>query len=207
MIKNYATEMFTNLTTRVFLRGFTFFYTPCINKTTHLQHSILIITPKKNIQISTMYCPNKNPSTEIITGIITRQTHTIITGDFNSRHTDFGHDKDDKSGTTLVNITNQYNYTKLNDNEPTYTNDTTALQDVKDVIFSSPTLSRKFLEFWVIEDLGSDHNIIIATFKDTGITNDKNKNKREIKLYHKADWNHINEQITTTMTNITLNNK
>ena len=178
-----------------------------INKTTNLQHSILIITPKKNIQISTLYCPRKNPSTEIITGIITRQTHTIITGDFNSRHTDFGHDKDDKSGTTLVDITNQYNYTKLNDNEPTYTNDTTALQDVKDLMFSSPTLTREFLEFWVDEDLGSDHNIITATFKDTGITYDKNKNKIEIKLYHKADWNHINDQITTTMTNITLNHK
>ncbi len=175
------------------------------NPTTNLQHSILLITPKKDIQITTIYCPAKKPSEEIITGIITRHEHTIITGDFNSRHTDFGHDKDDYSGTTLVNITSNYNYTKLNDNEPTYTNDRTGKQDVKDLIFSSPSLTKEFIEFWVDEDLGSDHNIITATFSDTGITT--NTTQREIKLYHKADWNHINEQITTTMTTTTLNHK
>ena len=146
-----------------------------------------------------MYCPNKKPSTEILTGLMTRNKHTIITGEFNSKHVDFGHDIDDFSGTSLVNITNQYKFTKLNDNQPTYTNERTGKQDVKDLIFSSPTMTRIFIDFWVDEDIGSDHNIIQATFSQNGITNPQPT--KNIKLYHKANWKIINETITDQMTN------
>ncbi len=130
---------------------------PTNKPTKNLQHSILIHTPTDSIQITTIYCPNKLPSTEILEGIMTRHDKTIITGDFNSKHQDFGHDINDKSGRTLVNITNKYKYTKLNDNQPTYTNDISNKEDVKDLIFSSPQIFKTFKEFWVDEDLGSDH--------------------------------------------------
>ena len=99
----------------------------------------------------------------------------------------------DISGRTLVDITNQYKYTKLNDNEPTYTNDKTGKQDVKDLIFSSPKMIHTFKEFWVDEDLGSDHNTIIATFSNKGIAY----------IYHKADRQLINNNIEN-MINIHL---
>ena len=65
-------------------------------------------------------------------------------------------------------------------------------------------MAKKFVEFWVEEDLGSDHNII-TTFKQPGTL--QPKPTRTIKLYHKANWKHINNTITTQMANTTLNNK
>ena len=44
-----------------------------------------------SIQITTIYSSRKHPSTELVQQIMTHDK-TIITGDFNSRHTDFGHD-------------------------------------------------------------------------------------------------------------------
>ena len=158
-----------------------------------------------NETLATMYCPRKKPSKEILEGIIRRHKNTIITGDFNSKHEDIGHDNSDDSGRTLINTINTHKYTILNDNEPTYTNDRTGKQDVKDVMFSSPEMAKKFVEFWVEEDLGSDHNIIIATFKQPGTL--QPRPTKTIKLYHKANWKHINNTITTQMANTTLNNK
>ena len=50
-----------------------------------------------------------------------------------------------------------------------------------------------FQDFWVEEDLGSDHRAIIATFSSQPLTHDKPKKK--ILLYHKADWTAINNTI------------
>ena len=176
---------------------------PTTQPTKNLQHSILIHTPTDSIQITTLYCPQKQPSTEILQAIMARHDKTIITGDFNSKHEDFGHDTSDISGRTLVHITNQYKYTKLNDNEPTYTNDKSGKQDVKDLIFSSPKMTHTFKEFWVDEDLGSDHNTIIATFSHKGIA--YIKPTKEIFIYHKADWQLINNNIENTMKHQPLN--
>ena len=41
------------------------------DNTNNLQHSILITTPTKQIQITTIYCPSKKPSTELLNGIMT----------------------------------------------------------------------------------------------------------------------------------------
>ena len=172
---------------------------------TNLQHSILITTGQEQIQIATMYCPQKKPSQEILEGIIRRHKNTIITGDFNSKHEDIGHANSDDSGRTLINTINTHKYTILNDNEPTYTNDRTGKQDVKDLMFSSPEMAKKFVEFWVEEDLGSNHNIITATFKQPGTL--QPRPTKTIKLYHKANWKHTNNTITTQKANTPLNNK
>ena len=177
---------------------------PTTENTDNLQHSIILNTPTDNIQISTLYCPRANPSTEIIDGLIQRHPKTILTGDFNSKHEDFGHAKSDKSGRTLVHITNKiHKYTKLNDNQPTYTNDSSQKRDVKDLIFSSPKMTKTFREFWVDEDLGSDHNIVMATFSHTNLL--YKPPPKEIYLYHKADWDNINKNILNKMNTLNIN--
>ena len=173
------------------------------NPTKNLHHAILINTPTHQIQVATIYCPRGNPSLELITKIIQRHPHTIITGDFNVRHEDFGHPKNNRGGRNLVNIMNHHHLTKLNDNAPTYINDTTGKEDVKDLIFSSTELTKQFEEFWVDEDLGSDHKTIFATFTLPHFpppTLTKN-----ILLHHLADWQTINQNITQTMKNHILN--
>ena len=168
--------------------------------TTNLHHAILIHSPTESIQVATIYCPPKNPFHEIINTICTRHIKTIITGDFNCRHENFGHETADKDGKLLVQYTEQHNYTKINDNEPTYINDTTGKEDVKDV--KAPKMMETFQDFWVDEDLGSDHRAIIATFSSQPLTHDKPKKK--ILLYHKADWTAINNTITNEMTRLHL---
>ena len=171
--------------------------------TTNLDHAILIHTPTESIQVATIYCPRKNPSHEIINNICIRHVKKIITGDFNCRHENFGHETADKDGNLLVHYTEQHKYTKINDNEPTYTNDITGKENVKDLIFASPKMMETFQDFWVDEDLGSDHRAIIATFSSQPLTHDKLKKK--ILLYHKADWTAINNTITNEMTKLHLN--
>ena len=166
--------------------------------TTNLHHAILIHTPTESIHIATIYCPRKNPSHEIIT----RHNKTIITGDFNCRHENFGHETANKDSKLLVQYTEQHKYTKINDNGPTYTNDITGKEDVKDLIFASPKMMETFQYFWVDEDLGSDHRAIIATFSSQPLTHNKPKNR--ILLYHKADWTAINNSITNEMTKLHL---
>ena len=176
------------------------------NPTNNIHHSILINTEdNQQLQITTIYCPKKNPSEELIDKISKRYKNTIITGDFNSKHENLGHEKADKHGNMLIKITEKNEYTKLNDNQPTYKNERTGKQDVKDIIFASKSMTSKFIEFTVEEDLGSDHNIITASFKYTNLTT--HTQKRTIHLYHKADWTHINNTITAKMNFSTLNHK
>ena len=171
------------------------------SKSTNIQHSILLHTPTNTIQISTIYCPRGEVSVELLEGLILRHKDTIITGDFNSRHEDFGHDRASQSGTRLVNTMTRHKYTKLNDNEPTFTSDISFKQDVKDLMFSSKELTKLFDEFWVDEDLGSDHNIISSIFTHK-LTNPRTKT---IYLYHKANWESINNIITNEMQTTKIN--
>ena len=170
--------------------------------TTNLHHAILLKTKdNRHVQITTIYCPRKQPSKEIIDETCKRQKHNIITGDFNCKHEDFGHDKADKDGNQLVQYMTENNMTKLNDNEPTYTNDATGKQDVKDLIFSSPKFTKTFQDLHVDEDIGSDHNIIRAIFSQQPYTLQRDQT---IALYHQADWTDINHTITTEMSKTPL---
>ena len=172
---------------------------------TNLHFAIMVTTPTDSIQIATIYCPRKFASNEIINAIAARHDNTIITGDFNSRHPDLGHEESDASGRRLIEIMDRHNYTKLNDNEPTYTNDTTGRQDVKDIIFTSPRISETFQDFWVDDDLGSDHNTIFASFTHQGVAH--KIAPKYVLLHHKADWQLINNNITQEMDTLKLNNK
>ena len=66
-------------------------------------------------------------------------------------------------------------------------------------------MTATFKEFWVDEDLGSDHNTIIAIFSHEGIT--YKIPPKEIYLYHKADWSIINKVIGNNMINHQINHK
>ena len=55
---------------------------------------------------------------------------------------------------------------------------------MKDLIFASPKMMETFQDFWVDEDLGSDHRAIIATFSSQPLTHDKPK--KTILFYHKG---------------------
>ena len=63
-------------------------------------------------------------------------------------------------------------------------------------------MMKSFKDFWVDEDLGSDHRTINATFSSQPLR--YNKHPKTILLYHKADWTGINNTITNEMTKLHL---
>ena len=64
-------------------------------------------------------------------------------------------------------------------------------------MFISPNIIPHFRDFWVWEDLGSDHNTIIGVFSHTPLIDELPP--PTVILYHKADWKDTNQ-----MTNHTL---
>ena len=90
--------------------------------------------------------------------------------------------------------------TLINDGTPTYTN-ASGKEDVNDLIFISQPIVSDFKDFWVGDDNGSDHFIIIGVFSYKPIYN--NMNKKTVRLFHKADWIDINYAIRSTITKTT----
>ena len=66
-------------------------------------------------------------------------------------------------------------------------------------------MTETFQEFWVGEELGSDHIIIIASFSHQGIS--YKVPAKQIYLYHKADWQAINKNIEYDMQHHHINHK
>ena len=81
------------------------------NTITTLDENVTTKTIKEKT-IKKKYCPRKNPSHEIISTIGTRHDDTIITGDFNCRHENFGHDTADKHGKLPIQYTEDNNFSK-----------------------------------------------------------------------------------------------
>ena len=54
--------------------------------------------------LTTIYCPNGNPSSRLFRMINVLSNQVIFLGDFNCKHKQFGCVKPNKSGQTLVNI-------------------------------------------------------------------------------------------------------
>ena len=157
---------------------------------------------KKTLFISTIYCPKGSPSIELIEGLLDGRENVVLTGDFNSKHQDLGNDKQDKSGHDLVEVTRKLGMTLINAGTPTYRNDKTGKDDVNDLIFISPSLFPCYKEFWVGEDLGSDHSVITGVLYCTPVVN--RRPDRTIRLYHKANWKDINDIIMAKMDNSSL---
>ena len=66
--------------------------------------------------LATIYCPNGNPSLELVRMIDGLSNQVIFLGDFNSKQ--FGCVKQNKSGQTLVNIANDLKLFYVNQLEP-----------------------------------------------------------------------------------------
>ena len=178
---------------------------PIPNKeaTLNEQHTILLhLTNGESLYISTFYCPKGRPSAEVLDGLLAGRKNVVLTGDFNSRHTAYGHTTNSIGGNMLHDMTLKHHMILANDDTITYTNEHHDSADKLDLMFISQPIVPMFRDFWVGEDLGSDHNTIHAHITMAAYT-ETNQDK-SIKLYHKADWTNINATITDTMATDTL---
>ena len=175
---------------------------PTSGATSNEQLTITIQTTTGTLHIPTLYCPKGRPSREIIEGFCLGRDNVILTGDFNSKHESFGNKTRTTGGNLLQKTIDDMNLKFTNDGTPTPTCDSTNDKDILDLVFISPPIIPHFRDFWVGEDLGSDHNTIIGVFSHTPLIDELPP--QTVMLYHKADWKDINQTITTTMTNHTL---
>ena len=157
---------------------------------------------KRELYVSTVYCPHANPSIELIDGLCENRDLVILTGDFNCKHPELGNDQTTTSGTRLTTVTQNNDLTLINDGTPTCRN-ASGKEDVNDLIFISQPIVPNFRGFWVGDDNGSDHFIINGVFSYKPIY-DK-MSEKTVRLFHKADWIDFNFAIRSTMTKTTLN--
>ena len=137
---------------------------PTSGATSNEQLTITIQTTTGTLHISTLYCPKGRPSREIIEGFCLGRDNVILTGDFNSKHESFGNKI---RGNLLQETIVDMNLTLTNDGAPTHTCDSTNDKDILDLMFISPPIIPHFRDFWVGEDLESDHNTTIGVFSHT----------------------------------------
>ena len=175
---------------------------PTSGATSNEQLTFTIQITTGTLHISTLYCPEGRPPREIIEGFCLGRDNIVLTGDFNSKHESFGNKTRTRGGNLLQETIVDMNLTLTNDNTPTLTCDSTNDKDILDLMFISPSIILHFRDFWMGEDLGSDHNTIIGVFSHTPLIDELPP--QTVMLYHKADWKDINQTITNTMTNHTL---
>ena len=128
--------------------------------------------------------------------------NVILTGDFNSKHESFGNKTRTTGDNLLQETIDDMNLTLTNDGTPTHTCDSRNDKDIPGLMFISPPIIPHCRDFWVGEDLGSDHNTVIGVFSHTPLIDELPP--QTVMLYHKADWKDINQTITNIMTNHTL---
>ena len=157
------------------------------------QLTITIQTTTGTFHISTLYCPKGKPSREIIDGFCLGRDNVILTGDINSKHESLGN-KTRTGGNLLQETIVDMHLTLTNDNTSTHTCDSTNDKDLLDLMFISPPIIPHFRDFWVGEDLGSDHNTIIGVFSHTPLIDELPP--QTVMLCHKADWKDINQTTT-----------
>ena len=128
---------------------------------------------------------------QLINGLCENRDQVILTGDFNCKHPELGNDQTNSSGTRLITATQKNNLTLINDGTPTLTNNFVK-EDVNDLIFISQPIIPEFRDFWLGDDLGSDHFIINGVFSCIIMYSHSWKGSRQIlqtELYWLANRN------------------
>ena len=143
-----------------------------------------------SFHISTVYCLER-PSFLAFFVKLCKNKPKHICGDFNAKHTILGDASDSQLGRQFFQIVSETDLLFTNNKIPTFFGKNTLKGSILDPILIMCTLTNYFNGFHVDkEDLGSDHNIIIAWFGLKTLCTEKAS--KTIKL-----WEETNEQLLT----------
>ena len=116
------------------------------------------LSDTQNLILATIYCPNGNPNLRLFKTINNLSDNVMFVGDFNSKLEAFGCAKKNIStGPMLNNIQSHLNLTYLNNDEHTHLDKKTGNKYILDMVFISPNLTKRDIQFLTGDDLGSDH--------------------------------------------------
>ena len=93
----------------------------------------------------------------------------------------------------------------VNDDSPTHYDTYSDKFDVLDFIFVSNNILHQLSNYYTDDNLGSDHFSMFAIFGK--VNKDKTPSIKNIKLYHKTNWEHFNEHLTKNYHDYSSNNQ
>lgn len=116
---------------------------------------------KESLILSSVYNPPKRTITpEDIDTLIPKGTHTIIGGDFNAKHLDWGCKKTNQNGRNILPLLNTNNLRIIVPQKPTHYPSMRGLQpDILDFVLTNTSIP---MYADVIDDCSSDHRPVIV---------------------------------------------
>ena len=160
---------------------------------------------KKQLYIFTIYSPHGNTDEQIFKDITNLTTNNIIiTGDFNSKNTQWGSTKTSKKGEKLMQLLVQYNLNYMVNKKYTFHSHCGRYKDVIDLILCSDDIINKLTKIKT-HNLLSDHCPISTTLRYK--TMKKPKFQKRIYLYTKVNWQLVNKKLIKNFDNINITNK
>ena len=137
---------------------------------------------------------------ELLSNLKTLSDNIILLGDFNAKHTSLGSSTSNYLGKKMVDIINNNNfYNMINEGYTRYdaTNDSF---DTIDFVFVTQNLIPITSLISTEMDIPSDH---LSLYFELELENSRESERDiKIKLYHKVDWNSINQKIGQDPTNL-----
>ena len=158
--------------------------------------TILLKNSQDFTSISTIYIPLvSTTNTTLLDNIKKRTDDIIITGDLNTKHTNFNCTKTDAWGMALKNPYTMADLFIADNSKPTHR---TNSSDIINYIISSPAIFNKIQNITLNNDLSSDHSATLFNFSTN--FNESMLPPIKVKLYHKADWDSINSLLSKQLT-------
>ena len=160
--------------------------------------TICLKNTEDQITITTIYIsPASSINTPLLENIKNSADNIIVTGDLNTKHTDFNCTKTDRWGMTLKKALYNADLFIADNSIPTHRDSRTNTSDIIDYVICSPAIFNKIQNLSLNNDLSSDHSAILFDFMT-------NLNKCiippiKVKLYHKADWDSINSSLSNQL--------
>ena len=147
----------------------------------------------KELIICSYYSPKGIVYEQLFEKLENISNNLLTMGDSNAKHVNLGSEETNHYGNKLIDILNYCNLFVVQNNNHTRYDSFRDKMDTIDYIIISPTLMANISGVNSELDIPSDHCTMTVTLKSEKIrSEDRNIS---LKLYHKANWSKINENI------------
>ena len=117
----------------------------------------LELSNNQNLTLATIYCLNGNPNFSLFQSINNLSADVMFVGDFNSKLESLDCTHKNPSGPMLKNIQKQLNLIYLNNYEHTHMDRAKGSTNILGMVFISPNLAKRDIQFQIGDDEGSHH--------------------------------------------------
>ena len=169
------------------------------NKINNIEYKGIVINNKKikDLIVSTYYSPRGHTYKELLSNLRILSDNMILLGDFNAKHTSLGSSTSNYLGKKMVDIINNNNFYNVTNQGYTRYDATNDSFDIIDFVFVTQNLISITSLISTEMDIPSDH---LSLYFELELENSRESERDiNVKSYHKADWNFINQKIKRKM--------